>query len=258
MKLLKLSLLLLIFAAQNTKAADAYEASFEDAPEFLEPEETAIIAPKETWSYHFELITPKGERKLLSQQATKVMLKPASTLKTFTGWWAFKLKNRSDTFLSGMLRRSDNNMAEAIAQSLGGVLTMKDWYIDRGLPLDETNFIAADGSGLSYDNRSNCDIQVQLLRMIKKDATYGRFKKLLAQPGKDGTLKTRLTAYSGRLFAKTGTLKKTASLSGFLETPKGTVVFCVLSDYLNISLTSARKKIDAMVKKNYGLAIVAK
>lgn len=67
--------------------------------------------------------------------------------------------------------------------------------------------------------------------------------KLLFQ--QDGTLKT-------------DTLNKTASLSGFLETPKGTVVFCGLSDYLNISLTSARKKIDAMVKKNYGLAVAAK
>jgi D-alanyl-D-alanine carboxypeptidase len=254
MKLLKLSLLLLVFAAGNIKAVDSYEASFEDTAEFLGPEDTEFT-PRETWAYHFELITPKGVTKLLTQQDTQVLVKPASTMKIFTGWWAFKMKNRTDSYLYQMLRRSDNNMAEATAQRLGGVLTMQDWYIEQGLPLDETNFIAADGSGLSYDNRATCEIEIKLLRMIKKDASYSRFKRLLAQPGKDGTLKTRLTGYTGKLFAKTGTLNRTASLSGFLETSKGTVVFCVLSDYLNISLTSARKKIDAMVKKNYGLAI---
>jgi D-alanyl-D-alanine carboxypeptidase len=254
---MKTKLLLLAFVLTTTQAyagVDSYEASFEDTEEFLAPETDAAITPNETWAYVFELVRANGTTKVLSTQNKDVMLKPASTMKLFTGWWAFQKGNRTDAYLSQMLHKSDNNMAEATVQRLGGVLAMEDYYRDNGLALDNTNFTAADGSGLSYENKATCEIEMQLLKSIKASKSYTRFKKLLAQPNQTGTLKTRLTAYAGRLYAKTGTLNKTASLSGFLETKKGTVVFCVLSDYLNTSVTTARKKIDAMVKKNYALA----
>lgn len=258
MNALKLTLLLGLFVLNTTHAADSYEASFEDISDYLSEPLTLEVEPKETWALHFELQTPKGETKILTQQNTSVLLKPASTMKLFTGWWSFQEASKSDGYLYKMLRRSDNNMAETIAQELGGVLTMQDWFIEQGLPLDPTNFIAADGSGLSYDNRSNCDIQIQLLRKIKKDKNYSRFKRLLAQPGRDGTLEKRLTKFSGRLFAKTGTLKRTAALTGFVETPRGTMLFCVLSDYLNTNLTNARKRIDNLVSSNYAKALKVK
>ena len=75
----------------------------------------------------------------------------------------------------------------------------------------------------------------------------------MAQPGETGTLQNRLSSLKGRLFAKTGTLKKTASLSGFLETNKGTIVFCILSDFLIIPVSEARIKIDRIIKKHDSL-----
>ena len=176
-------------------------------------------------------------------------------MKIFTGFWAYKLKNRTNAYIYQMLRQSVNSMADSTSQRMGGVLAMQDYYIEQGLPLDSSNFIAADGSGLSYDNKATCEIEIKLLKFIRNDAQYQTFKKLMAQPGKDGTLKTRLKNYAGILFAKTGTLAKTASLTGFIETKKGTVAFCVMADYLNGSVANARVKIDAMVKKNYNLAL---
>lgn len=257
LKLRLLGLLILIFTG-SAFAEDSYESSFEDTVEFLAPPVEPVVepevAPKETWSYSFELVRPNGSVKVLTEQKRSLLLKPASTMKLFTGWWAFQRKNRTDAYLGKMLKESDNVMAENTVQRLGGVFAMEDYFRDAGLPLDESNFNAADGSGLSYDNQANCEIEIALLKKIKANKSYLRFKKLLAQPKQDGTLKTRLTAYAGKVFAKTGTLARTAALSGFLETPKGTVVFCVMGDYLNSTLVDARKKIDAMVRRNYALA----
>jgi D-alanyl-D-alanine carboxypeptidase len=251
MKTLKLAFIALALTSLQAQAVDSYAPSFEDTEEFLTPQSLPAVSPLETWSYKFELINADGTTSVLNSLETNVLLKPASTMKLFTGWWAFQNSNRSDTYLSKMLHESVNSMAENTLQRMGGVLAMQDYYIENGLAIDETNFIAVDGSGLSYDNKTNCETEIGLLKIIKADKKYYRFKKLLAQPNKTGTLQKRLTSLAGKVFAKTGTLNRTASLSGFLETKKGTVVFCVLSDYLNTSVATARKKIDAMVKKNY-------
>ncbi len=154
-----------------------------------------------------------------------------------------------------MLKKSVNDMADETAQGLGGVLAMEDFYREKGLQISDETFQAADGSGLSYSNKTTCQVQIELLKLIRKDKDYERFKNLMAQPGQVGTLQNRLSSFKGRLFAKTGTLKRTASLSGFLETSKGTVVFCVLSDYLSITVAEARIKIDQLIKKHDQLVL---
>lgn len=246
--------LLIFLSSFSAFAEDNYEIpSFEDTEVFLAPHSVRLKSQSETWSYKFELMKPNGATTTLSSLNPTTMLKPASTMKLFTGWWAFQLNNRSDTYLTTMLRESVNEMANSTQQRMGGVLAMEDYYREHGLEINDDTFQGADGSGLSYDNFTTCATEISLLKLIKRSKTYSRFKKMLAQPKLKGTLKTRLTRLSGVLFAKTGTLDKTAALSGFLETKKGTVIFCVMSDYLNGSIKNARKKIDAMVLKKYSL-----
>jgi D-alanyl-D-alanine carboxypeptidase len=227
--------------------------AFEDTPEFLF-ESSESLAQTETWSQVFELINTDGVSTMLSSSRANVLLKPASTMKLFTAWWALQNTFREEVYLAEMLKKSVNAMADDTAQGLGGVLAMEDFYRDQGLSITDETFQAADGSGLSYQNKTTCQVQIELLKVIKKSKDYDRFKKLMAQPGETGTLLNRLKSLKGRLFAKTGTLKSTASLSGFLETSKGVVVFCVLSDYLRIPVAEARLKIDEVVKKHDRLA----
>lgn len=255
MNIFKLFLVMSLMSTALAFAEDSYAPSFEDTPEFLtDPnEDLKVLSPAETWAYKFELIRADGTTKVLSEDNENVLLKPASTVKLFTGWWAFQNKNRTDAYLGQMLKDSVNSMAEATLKRMGGIDARDEYYREQGLDITDLTFISADGSGLSYSNQSTCQIQIDLLKKIKSDKNYTRFKKLLAQPKQTGTLKTRLTNLTGKVFAKTGTLAKTAALSGFLETKRGTVVFCVLSDYLTRSVTSARKKIDNMVKVNYDL-----
>jgi D-alanyl-D-alanine carboxypeptidase len=261
MNSLKLCALMGLIISANSLALDSYQNSFEDTWEFLQPGYPAKSeldsSRPETWAHYFEFITPNGKSKIISKANADMLLKPASTLKLFTGWWSFKEKTRTPLYLGQMLKKSDNQMAEETLQDMGGVLSMQDWFVNKGLALDPVNFVAVDGSGLSYDNQSSCKIQIELLRKIKKDPTHKKFQQLLAQPRVTSTLETRLTQFAGRLFAKTGTLRHTAALTGFIETRKGTLMFCVLADYLRTSLPSARQKIDKLVTNQYNRAINA-
>lgn len=203
-----------------------------------------------TWVFAFELMNADGTSTILAQSNRSTLVKPASTMKLFTSWFAHKQGFRDSTYLSKMLKESVNEMADSTLRLMGGPKALRAFYAGVGLDLNATNFIQVDGSGLSYDNKTNCDSQISLLKLIFADAEFETFKDFLAQPGEEGTLRERLLDVQGRLFAKTGTLKRTASLSGFVETKAGTVVFCILTDYLPAPSRSYRPRIDAMVLKN--------
>jgi D-alanyl-D-alanine carboxypeptidase len=252
MKILILSILMLPLSYSWAQTYGSLDGAFEDTAEFLAPHEEKNSAP-ETWSYVFELVNPDGTISSLTSQNNTVLLKPASTMKIFSAWWAFEKNFRSDAYLSQMLKQSVNAMADETVQNMGGVLALTDYYRDLGLIINDETFRAADGSGLSYENKTTCETEVALLKLIKANKNYERFKQFLARPKQTGTLQNRLSALAGKLFAKTGTLNRTASLAGFVETKRGTMIFCILSDYLSIPVAEARVKIDGMVTKQYAL-----
>jgi D-alanyl-D-alanine carboxypeptidase len=236
-------------------SAFAYDR-FEDTAENLAPQvETNRSVPNTkstqgTWTYAFELIAVDGSSKILSEQNRSVLVKPASTMKLFTSWFAFKNQFRDTTYLAKMLKESVNEMADATLKGMGGPKALKNWYAKQGLALTPTDFIQVDGSGLSYDNKADCAIEMKLLKLIYADPSYSEYKELLARPGEVGTLEKRLLDLQGVLFAKTGTLNRTAGLSGFVETKSGTMLFCILTDYLPSQSSGFRPKIDAMVLEN--------
>ncbi len=248
---------LLILALLVTQLSWAQDTT-EDTEEFLADQYDPYLTPEKavnpSYAHVFKLIRPDGTTKVLTSKNTNLLLKPASTMKLFTGWWAYQEKARTNEYLGQMLRDSVNSMAQNTLVKLGGADAMKDYYRNLGLTMNNQTFNPADGSGLSYANQTNCGVQIELLEEIRQDTDYLTFRNLLAQPRKNGTLKKRLRNLAGKVFAKTGTLKKTAALSGFIEAPQGTIVFCVISDYLNKTLARERARIDAMVLQNYNLA----
>ena len=248
---------LFILALILTQVSWAQESA-EDTEEFLADQFDPYLTPEKAvnpiYAHVFKLIRPNGTTKVLASKNANSLLKPASTMKVFTGWWAYQEKARTDEYLGQMLRDSVNTMAQNTLVKLGGTEAMKDYYRNLGLAVNDQTFNPADGSGLSYANQTNCAVQIELLEKIRHDSDYRTFRNLLAQPRKNGTLKKRLKHLAGKVFAKTGTLKKTAALSGFIEARQGTIVFCVISDYLNKTLARERLRIDAMVLQNYNLA----
>ena len=53
------------------------------------------------------------------------------------------------------------------------------------------------------------------------------------------------------MYGKTGTLRDTASLAGYVDLNHGTLIFAVISNGLKISVASARNLIDQVVLKRF-------
>ena len=89
--------------------------------------------------------------------------------------------------------------------------TLQSWGIDT------SGLIAADGSGLSRDNRASAAQLVQVLRRMYLDPQVGeRFIESLSLNATDGTLRKRMKDIPARVRAKTGYLKGIRSMSGYV------------------------------------------
>lgn len=213
----------------------------------------SLIRGNGDWSFEFVWVRPRGTSIILSHMNRFESMIPASTAKLFTGWVAFEKKLASHSYIRTMLQESDNAMANRLLRKIGGKTALQRTIQDT-LDLDPASSRLAirDGSGLSARNRSSANHQFRLLRHIRLDSKYPTFKKLLASPGKSGTLASRLTQHRGRIFAKTGTLPQTGvcALAGFAETPKGTIIFSIIGNDLTRSTNASRRVIDQIVDLN--------
>ncbi len=233
---------------------------------------------KGQWASQFIFISNSGQRTVLSSMNANTSIKPASTLKLFTGYLAFVEQSYPMTGLSSLLHRSDNVMADAALRSVAvkhgvnsdsksetlraGVELMKSFY--KNLE-DSSKFHPVNGSGLNTTgvdtgdalNKATVRAETNLLEKIIKDQNYNSFKKLLAQPGQYGTLNYHLSAVSklGHVYAKTGTLAQTKALAGYVETQKGVLVFSVIADQLKISPVNAFSVIEQIVLKHVQTAL---
>jgi D-alanyl-D-alanine carboxypeptidase/D-alanyl-D-alanine-endopeptidase (penicillin-binding protein 4) len=150
-------------------------------------------------------------------------------------------------------RRSQNLYAELILRNLG-LNVGHDASFEGGcravrgvLELGD-DFEQEDGSGLSRGNRATVGaIGSVLLRLYDSDHRIP-FMSSLAKPGDpEGTLRRRLreTRFKDRVLAKTGTLRDTKALAGYVMTTGGRVIaFAILCE----GVTSRSAKLqDAVV-----------
>lgn len=237
---------LALFALNLISGTSLYAqgVAIEEAGALSRPISIEKSAP--TTSIVFKLVVPQGEVLDLRNEKGELLVRPASTMKLFTGWMALQNAARSDEYLSDMLHRSDNAKADSTLRRLGGAKVMMDYYRDLGLSV-QNQLKIVDGSGLSKSNRTTCSLQIELLDHIRQTADFERFKSLLASPGEQGTLDDRLLDLQGRLFGKTGTLRTTIALTGYIESSKGTVMFCVISEFFQNSWPNERARIDKIV-----------
>ncbi len=108
------------------------------------------------------------------------------------------------------------------AGSLEAGLQAMRAMLDRvGVP--RTGYDFSDGSGMSTYNRISPRATVALLRWGAKQAWGGQWRASLPVGGVDGTLRRRFagTPLQGKVFAKTGTLNATNTLSGYMIAASG-------------------------------------
>lgn len=141
----------------------------------------------------------------------------------------------TDSMLKPMMHRSDNFFAE---QSL--VMAAREFTGEFDLPemidtILKTDFAGltqmprwVDGSGLSRYNLFTPESFIGILLKMQQEFGMERIKEIFPT-GDDGTLSGLYKNYSGRIFAKTGTLSGVVALSGFIYSKNNRLlVFSVL------------------------------
>ena len=152
-----------------------------------------------------------------------------------------------------MLLRSDNEIAEALVREIGdggtaaGLARMTEVLEPWCLRLTGD---AADGSGLSREDRRSAREWRRLLQGALEQPWAGSLWSGLPVAGRSGTLSGRLTgpATNGKVMAKTGTIIGGSSLSGYATTPDGRqVVFSIIVNGEPAAAVRAVGAIDRLV-----------
>jgi D-alanyl-D-alanine carboxypeptidase/D-alanyl-D-alanine-endopeptidase (penicillin-binding protein 4) len=102
-------------------------------------------------------------------------------------------------------------------------------FLNRNNIADAEVFRAADGSGLSRDNRVTAAMLTDRLAVMYIHPQAQAFRESLPIAGVDGTLKKRLSEIKGQVKAKTGSIGGVRTLSGYTTLPDGrTLAFSFL------------------------------
>ncbi|MBK8343543.1 MAG: D-alanyl-D-alanine carboxypeptidase/D-alanyl-D-alanine-endopeptidase [Bacteroidetes bacterium] len=162
-------------------------------------------------------------------------------------------------------QKSINLYAEAILKTIGrtqlndgsresGTKAVNTFYANKGINLDGMN--VEDGSGLSRMNVFTTNQMCSILMMEMKQATFADFKTSLPIAGKTGTLKTigDGTAAAGKVFAKSGSMYKVRSYSGYVQTKSGELLsFCIVVNNYTCGTAEIKAKLEKMMILMAGL-----
>ncbi len=160
--------------------------------------------------------------------------------------------------VAAILKPSQNWIAEQLLKTLGaelgaggswpGGLEVERRYLFDRVGIDSTAVVLVDGSGLSAQNLLTPHAVVQLLDHARSQPWGAAYREGLPEPGEEeGTLERRLQGYAGRIEAKTGTITHVNSLSGYLRTARGDIIFSVLTNASGVRSTLVRQAIDRIV-----------
>jgi len=159
-----------------------------------------------------------------------------------------------------ILSSSQNWFAEMLVKILGrelggagsweaGLDVERRFLVD-SVRIDSTAFALEDGSGLAAGNLVTPRAFVQLLGYMRRHPQRGPFLAALPRPGQPGTLLKRLvgTPFESRVLAKTGSIDRVNSLSGYIEQPNGrTITFSVQANARAVPYSQMLAQIDSVV-----------
>jgi D-alanyl-D-alanine carboxypeptidase/D-alanyl-D-alanine-endopeptidase (penicillin-binding protein 4) len=155
---------------------------------------------------------------------------------------------------------SDNLITEITLKTLGkevrgegttaaGVQVLREFLQSAGLEMGAVHIV--DGSGLSRINGVSAENFVRLLEYMHRSPHAEAFRDSLPVYGVDGTLRNRLrgTPVQGNGYAKTGSLNRVSSLSGYLRTKSGRwLAFSIIMNAYNAAGSDARALQDRLVQ----------
>lgn len=160
---------------------------------------------------------------------------------------AYELVDRThsiDQILMRMMKDSDNLYAESLFYQLAASSGNRPCTAQnarnlikrlvRKIGLNPSNYVFADGSGLSLYNYVTAELEVEMLKYAYRNSNvYLHLYPSLPIAGSDGTLKRRMrNAFTAdNVRAKTGTLSGVQSLAGYCSTPNNhTLCFAIINN----------------------------
>lgn len=155
---------------------------------------------------------------------------------------------------------SRNLYCEALLKAIGlkvknaptfdaGLIAIMDFWMSRGV--DMNGFFMHDGSGLSSRNSISARTFAQIMRKAYLEpTTFHDFYNQLAVAGETGTLAAigKKTAAAGNIHAKSGSINRVRTYTGYATTRSGRVVaFSILVNNYSCSGGVMRKKLEELM-----------
>lgn len=154
----------------------------------------------------------------------------------------------SDNLITEITLKVIGKETRGIGSTQAGIEAMRAFLQQAGLEMDAVHIV--DGSGLSRINGVSPENFIRLLEYMHRSPHAEAFRDSLPVFGVDGTLRNRLreTPVQGNGFAKTGSLNRVSSLSGYLRTQSGRhLAFSIIMNAYNAAASDARNLQDRLI-----------
>jgi D-alanyl-D-alanine carboxypeptidase/D-alanyl-D-alanine-endopeptidase (penicillin-binding protein 4) len=163
--------------------------------------------------------------------------------------WIFPILNTSQNWFAEMVLKQLGKQFGKAGSWPEGLEVERRFLID-SVKVDSTQFSLSDGSGLSSSNLISPLVFTQLLRYMRHHPRYATFAAGLPQSGLVGSLRNRFlgTPLAGRVRAKTGSISRVMTLTGYIETDRGrTLTFSVEANHHAVPTKALLNVIDSVV-----------
>lgn len=163
--------------------------------------------------------------------------------------WLFPILNTSQNWFAEMLLKQLGHQRGGGGSWKEGLEVERRFLID-SVGIDSTSFALVDGSGLASNNLLTPHAFTQLLAFMRRHPNYESFARGLPRSGSPGSLRRRFvgTSLEGRVVAKTGSISRVNTLSGYVERADGkTFVFSIQANHHTMSTPKILAAIDAVV-----------
>ncbi len=163
--------------------------------------------------------------------------------------WVFPILNTSQNWYADMLLKQLGRQFGDGGGWPGGLAVERRFLVD-SMQIDSTLFALSDGSGLSAANLVSPLAFTRLLAFMRRHPGYATFAAGLPRAGQTGSLRNRFrdTPLAGSVAAKTGSIARVNTLSGYFTLPDGrTFTFSVQANHQTAGGRRTIAQIDSVV-----------
>lgn len=136
--------------------------------------------------------------------------------------WVFPILNTSQNWFAEMLLKQLGRQFAGEGSWRKGLEVERRFLID-SVKVDSTQIAMTDGSGLAANNLVSPLAFTQILRYIARHPRFETFNAAIPHAQQVGSLRNRFrgTPLEGRVRAKTGSISRVNTLSGYIDRPDG-------------------------------------